>query len=592
MTHTTRRPFQVVLAYAAALWRRQPFTFAAATLAMLGATAADLAMPVFAGRLVDAVALTDRVAGRDGAILALAAMAALGVVLLGFRYLGFLAIIRLTTRMMRAAAQEAFGLVQRFATDWHSNSFAGSVVRRISRGMWAIDLLNDTVVLSLIPAVFVLFASAAMLGLRWPMMGVIVLAGAILFLILAVCTTIFYVAPAARLSNRWDSRIGGALSDAISCNTVVKGFAAEDREDAVLSGVLAKWQRRTRRNWTRGTNSGTAQMAALLILRTAIVGAVLFEWWQGAATPGDVTFVLTAYFVVHGYLREVGHQISNLQRCVNDMDEMVALHSETVSVSDCPDATILQVPRGEIRFADVTFRYGGHTTPLYDHLSLTIAAGERIGLVGHSGSGKTTFVKLIQRLYDTTSGQILIDGQPIAAATQASLRARIAMVAQEPLLFHRSLAENIAYARPSASQAEIELAAKQARAHDFIMAMPRGYATMVGERGVKLSGGERQRVALARAFLADAPILILDEATSSLDSHSEVLIQAAMDDLMHGRTSIVIAHRLSTVRAMDRILVFDRGAVVEEGTHETLMRRGGIYRELFNHQAAGLVGTA
>ncbi len=556
---------------------------------MLCATAADLAMPVFAGRLVDAVALADRAAGRDAAIAALAAMAGLGVVLLGFRYLGFLTIIRLTTRMMRSAAQEAFGLVQRFATDWHANSFAGSVVRRISRGMWAIDLLNDTVVLSLIPAVFVLFASAAMLGLRWPMMGGIVLVGAILFLILAVTTTIFYVAPAARLSNRWDSRIGGALSDAISCNAVVKGFAAEDREDAVLSGVLTKWQRRTKRNWTRGTNSGTAQMAALLALRTMIVGAVLFEWWQGAATPGDVTFVLTAYFVVHGYLREVGHQISNLQRCVNDMDEMVALHSEAVSVSDRPGATILQVPRGEIRFDDVTFRYGGHTTPLYDHLSLTIAAGERIGLVGHSGSGKTTFVKLIQRLYDTTAGQILIDGQPIADATQASLRARIAMVAQEPLLFHRSLAENIAYARPTASQAEIELAAQQARAHDFIMSLPRGYATMVGERGVKLSGGERQRVALARAFLANAPILILDEATSSLDSHSEVLIQEAMQDLMRDRTSIVIAHRLSTVRTMDRILVFDRGRVVEEGTHDALMRRGGIYRELFNHQAAGLV---
>jgi ATP-binding cassette subfamily B protein len=591
VTQTVRRPFQAVLAYAAAMWWRQPFTFAGATLAMLGATAADLAMPVFAGRLVDAVALADRAAGRDAAIVALAAIAGLGVVLLGFRYLGFLTIIRLTTRMMRSAAQEAFGIVQRFATDWHANSFAGSVVRRISRGMWAIDLLNDTVVLSLIPAVFVLFASAAMLGLRWPLMGVIVLLGAILFLILAVTTTIFYVAPAARLSNRWDSRIGGALSDAISCNAVVKGFAAEDREDAVLSGVLAKWQKRTKRNWTRGTNSATAQMAALLTLRTAIVASVLFEWWRGAATPGDVTFVLTAYFVVHGYLREVGHQISNLQRCVNDMDEMVALHSETASVSDAANATVLQVPRGEIRFDDVTFRYGGHTTPLYDRLSLTIAAGERIGLVGHSGSGKTTFVKLIQRLYNTTSGQILIDGQPIALATQASLRARIAMVAQEPLLFHRSLSENIAYARPDASQAEIERAARQARAHDFITTLPRGYATMVGERGVKLSGGERQRVALARAFLANAPILILDEATSSLDSHSEVLIQQAMDDLMQDRTSIVIAHRLSTVRAMDRILVFDRGAVVEEGTHATLMRQGGIYRELFNHQAAGLVET-
>ena len=222
-------------------------------------------------------------------------------------------------------------------------------------------------------------------------------------------------------------------------------------------------------------------------------------------------------------------------------------------------------------------------------LTLNIRAGERVGLVGHSGSGKSTFVKLIQRLYDVTGGRITIDGQDIAAVTQASLRRQIAVVAQEPVLFHRTLAENIAYANPAASQATIERAARLANAHDFIVRLPRGYATLVGERGVKLSGGERQRVALARAFLADAPILILDEATSSLDSHSETLIQDAMERLMQGRTCIVIAHRLSTVRALDRILVFDRGRIAEEGSHADLMQRAGIYRDLFTHQAAGLL---
>jgi ATP-binding cassette, subfamily B, bacterial len=216
---------------------------------------------------------------------------------------------------------------------------------------------------------------------------------------------------------------------------------------------------------------------------------------------------------------------------------------------------------------------------------VTIQAGERVGLVGHSGSGKSTFVKLLQRLHDINSGRILIDGQDIERATQMSLRAQVAMVQQEPVLFHRSIAENIGYARPEATMAEIGRAAELANAHGFITRLPNGYGTLVGERGVKLSGGERQRVALARAFLANAPILILDEATSSLDSESEALIQQAMERLMKGRTSIVIAHRLSTVKSLDRILVFDRGEIVEQGTHAALAARaGGIYRTLFEQQ--------
>ena len=213
--------------------------------------------------------------------------------------------------------------MQRFATDWHANSFAGSIVRRITRGMWAIDLLNDTVVLAFIPALLVLFGSALMLGYRWPAMGLLVLTGALVYLAFSAGMTLRYVAPAARLSNRWDTRIGGALADAIGCNAVVKGFAAESREDAILDGILDKWQRRTRRTWVRGTNSGTGQMAALLTLRTTVIASALLFWWQGR-TPGDVAYVLAAYFVVHGYLRDLGYHIANLQRCVNDMEELVA----------------------------------------------------------------------------------------------------------------------------------------------------------------------------------------------------------------------------------------------------------------------------
>jgi ATP-binding cassette subfamily B protein len=221
--------------------------------------------------------------------------------------------------------------------------------------------------------------------------------------------------------------------------------------------------------------------------------------------------------------------------------------------------------------------------------AVEIAAGQRVGLVGRSGSGKTTFVKLVQRLYDLDGGRITIDGQDIAGVTQESLRRQVAIVQQEPLLFHRSLADNIAYGRPDATRAEIEAAARLAHADVFIERLPLRYATLVGERGVKLSGGERQRVALARAFLANAPILILDEATSSLDSESEALIQDAMHSLMRGRTTLVIAHRLSTVRELDRILVFDHGRIVEDGNHAALLRlKGGIYRRLVERQAEGL----
>jgi len=316
-----------------------------------------------------------------------------------------------------------------------------------------------------------------------------------------------------------------------------------------------------------------------------VIGGAILLWIAGRATPGDVTYVLTSYYIIHAYLRDVGMHINNLQRSVNDMEELVAIHDEPIGIADRPGAKPIRIQGGRIVFEGVTFHYGGHRTPLYDGLSIDIRAGERVGLVGRSGSGKTTFVKLVQRLYDIGGGKILIDGQDIADATQQSLRSQIAIVQQEPILFHRSLAENIAYGRPGANMAAIEQAARLANAHDFIQRLPKGYGTLVGERGVKLSGGERQRVALARAFLADAPVLILDEATSSLDSESEGLIQQAMERLMKGRTSIVIAHRLSTVRSLDRILVFDRGEIVEQGTHTSLTTRaGGVYRGLFELQ--------
>ena len=581
-----------VLAFLFRHWRGEKWLVVWIALCMIVATTADLLMPVYSGRLVDAIAMhaAARSLALRSSMHAIAMMALLGIVLTVLRYVALAGIIRLTLRLMSRFAGEAFWRVQRFSTDWHANNFSGAIVRRITRGMWAVDTMDDILLLEMLPALMVLVGSSLLLGMHWPSMGVMVAAGAVAYIAVSISLSLYYVAPAARLSNAQDTRIGAAMADAITCNTVVKSFGAESREDYRLAKVLEKWHNRTSRTWTRATGNGTLQQLLLQGLRTLVLLYAVWLWWEGRATAGDVTFVLTSYFIVHGYLRDIGQHVRNLQRSANEMEEMVQFHSQPLGVVDHADAKPIHVREGEIMYDRVTFRYAAQAEPLFADFSLRIPAGERVGLVGHSGSGKTTFVKLLHRLYDVSGGRIMIDGQDTARVMQQSLRAQLALVPQEPILFHRTLAENIAYGRPDASMADIEEAARLANAHEFILRQPKGYRTLVGERGVKLSGGERQRVALARAFLANTPVLVLDEATSSLDSESEALIQEAMERLMAGRTSIVIAHRLSTVRMLDRILVFEHGRVTEEGTHEELVQReGGTYKRLFERQAVGLM---
>ena len=587
MTHSPRRgpasALRAVAAFAFRHWASQPGLALGIAGAMSLATLTEVFVPYFAGRMIDALSLG--AAGREAALDAFIAMSALGLAMVVLRIGAFQMMLGFTLEIMRSAALDAFRRVQRFSTDWHANSFSGSIVRKITRGMWAFDTLNDVTLLALLPSAVVLVGSTAMMATQWPALGLVMGVGSLAYVTLTVALATKVVAPAARLSNQWDTRIGGALADTIGANAVVKAFGAETREETRLAQVVDKWRRRTLRTWRFSNMSGLAQLSLLWMVRTALTGAALWLWWAGAASAGDVVYALTSYLVIHGYLREIGQHVHQLQQSVNEMEELARLHDEPVGVADRADARDIAITRGEIAFEDVTFRYAGHATPLYEHLGVTIPGGQRVGLVGRSGSGKTTFVKLIQRLYDVTDGRVTIDGHDVAQATQDTLRGQIAIVPQEPILFHRTLAENIAYARPGAGMAEIERAARLANAHGFIEALPKGYHTLVGERGVKLSGGERQRVALARAFLADAPTLILDEATSSLDSESEALIQQAIERLMTGRTAIIVAHRLSTVRAMDRILVFDKGRILEDGPHDKLVRReGGLYRQLFERQ--------
>ena len=418
-------PFRSALRFTFAHWARQLRTVLGVALVVIGSTMADVLIPLFAGKLVDAVAQasSDHAAAVEEALHALVVILGLGLAALIFRHVAFVGVTAMTLRVMVDVAQEGFAQLQRFSTDWHANNFAGSTVRKLTRGMWALDQLHDTILIALLPSVVVLLGTTLLLGLHWPVLGGIVLIGSILFVGLTIALSLGYVSPAARLANGWDTRMGGALADAISCNPVVKAFGAESREDACLARVLAKWRNRTHRAWIRGTTAGTTQNIALLLLRAAVMGGGVLIWARGQASAGDVAFVLTSYTVVQGYLRDVGMHIHNLQRSVNDMEELVALSAMPLGVVDRPDARPIAIGRGRISFERVTFHYGQHAEPLYRDLTVRISAGEKVGLVGRSGSGKTTFIKLVQRLYDVTGGSILIDGQDISHATQASLRA-------------------------------------------------------------------------------------------------------------------------------------------------------------------------
>jgi len=573
-----------VLRFVTHYWFMFPALFGTLVVARIVSTLIDVMVPLASGAVVDAI-VTSAPGDTAPAYRALFWFIGLGAAFALARQVVTFLVNRMSARAMVAIGRDAFAKVQRFSADWHANAFAGSTVRKITRGMTAYDTFTDTLAFGLLPAFVVVVGVSVAFWLRWPALGALVAGSIVVFLAVTIALSVYYVRPANIAAREWDSRMSGALADSISGNQAVKSFASEGREDRMFLEVARNWEWRAIRSWDRSAVSGIVQSVMLIGLQTGMLVSGVVLWSRGEASPGDFASLIATQFLINGYLRDIGQHVRTVQRTVNDMDDVLEFRDAALQVADAAGARDIEVTSGRIAFESVTFRYAGATQALYEDFSLVIPAGQRVGLVGHSGAGKSTFVKLIQRMYDVDSGRILIDGQDVAQVTQKSLRRAIGLVPQDPVLFHRSLAQNIAYGRPQAEAAEIEEAARLAHVDLFVKGLRNGYDTLVGERGVKLSGGERQRVAIARAILAATPILVLDEATSSLDSVSEAYIREAIDRLSKGRTTLVVAHRLSTIQRLDRILVFDKGRIVEDGRHEDLMRRpGGVYRKLLETQ--------
>lgn len=590
--------FAKCLQFARNYWRRTALPGIGAVVFMLSSVLVDTLIPVYSGQIVDAMTQGDNSVEVAAGIAfhAFALFMFFGVVHHLLRFVSFVLWNKFAVRNLYNIVTEAMHKVQRFSTDWHANTFAGGTVRKITRGMWAFDQFEDTLFMGLMPALTIMVGMTVMLWIKLPAVGMVALTMAVLYSAASIWVSVTMLRPRFMKSAEADTKMGAVLADAITSNPTVKAFGAEKREEQLFNTVAENWHKKSVHAWQVASAADVFRNVFRLAMMGGMIAVTIILWKNGQATPGDITLVMTSFFIIGGYLRDIGMHIAHLQRSMSEMEDIVTFWSRDEDVRDVENATPLTIDRtqvddGLIVFDKVGFSYPSDNQMIYEGMSVEIKAGEKIALVGASGSGKSTFVKLVQRLYNLDEGYIRIAGQDIAKVTLESLRQSIALVPQDPILFHRTLAENIAYGKPDATREEIAEAAKKAYAHDFIDNLPLKYETLVGERGIKLSGGERQRVAIARAILADAPILILDEATSSLDSVSEHYIQKALEELMKGRTTITIAHRLSTIQRADRILVFDQGQIVEQGTHsELLSRASSRYKTLYEMQALDLTG--
>jgi ATP-binding cassette, subfamily B, bacterial len=492
-------------------------------------------------------------------------------------------------RSIRNLYQEAMAeLIHKDIGFFHDN-FAGALTKKVvgygKNFDTFVSTLSYDIASSFIPLLFAVvvlwrFSPLLVFGL----LGFMVVIGAVLLPLIRRRQRLVHARELA------SNRMAGYVADVISNMDAVQAFAHEQFELSQSEKLVADYTKKSQASWDFHNTRINMAISPLYVL-TNVMGLALAILFGKNATSLATIFISFSYYTsTTRVLWQFNHIYRSIENAISEAAQYTQLLLVPNKLTEPAEPIKLNLRRGKIEFRNVDFAYSDDAAdPLFENLNLHIAPGEKLALVGHSGGGKTTVTKLLLRFVDVTSGELLIDGQNIAHGPLQDLRSSIAYVPQEPIMFHRTLRENIRYGKLGATDAEIIEAAKKANAHEFIEKLPHGYETLVGERGVKLSGGQRQRVAIARAMIKDAPILVLDEATSALDSESERLIQDALWRLMEGRTAIVIAHRLSTIQRLDRIVVLDNGAISEQGSHAELLANDGIYAKLWSHQSGGFL---
>ena len=575
-------------------WRVTPITSALAMIFLVFAVASQMAYPILLGKFIGIITAPFGAAGstETDALNMLLIFALVYFFELVFWRLNSVCISQIDSRGMQHLEEEGLRCLQRQETKFFETNFTGAMVRWVSRASSGFEDFGDNVFQNISSRILRIAISLGVFFWLMPLIGWVFLGWAALF----VLFTLIAYGWKARLDiavAQQDSGLGGVLADAISANAVVKAFAREAAEEQRLKKTTRplRWARFF--SWQMGNLIEMAQGMLMLVFEVILM-LVLIDMWRGGMINVELVVMLQAYtLLLFTEIWNFGMHVKTMIRSLADGEDLANALARRPTLSPRPGAPALRVRRGEVEFREVSFRFADDDKtkgkPVLQKVSFRVPAGQRVGLVGHSGAGKSTIARLLLGLFDPSSGDILVDGQPLSGVSRASIAASVASVPQTSELFHRSILENIRVGKPSATAAQVERAARAANAMGFIRALPQGMHTLVGERGVRLSGGERQRVAMARAFLKDARVAVLDEATSALDAESERIIQSAMWRLLRGRTALVIAHRLSTVASLDRILVISGGRIAQDGTHAELLKSGGIYARLWARHTEGLI---
>lgn len=576
--------------------RQRPGAFALSIISSVGYIALlTFANTYVMGRIVDRVQASPVAADQVFSVFGPYILALLVVNVVGqtLSKLQDYSVYRLEINANYQLSRLCFDTLSNQSMTFHNSRFGGSLVSQTSRFVSGYSGLVDVLTYALWPTVVSVVLTIAILAPIAPSFVAILCAMLVLYVVLAYRMYKRILVLASDASNA-QNKLSGVLSDAVTNILAVKTYGREDFERETFTradrDAMAAENRNMRATMRRGFTTSFLITIIMFIVSIFVSGG---NAWFGISA-GTLVMMFTYTYHLTMNFNYFNSMMARINHALGDAAEMTRVLDEPTLVADDEGAQPLVVREGTIDFEHIGFRYpdAQEDDRVFSDLNLHIPAGQRVGLVGRSGSGKTTLTKLLLRLDDVQEGQVLVDGQDVSHCTQQSLRQQVAYVPQEALLFHRTIRENIAYGRPAASEDEIRSAAVRANALEFIERLPQGFDTLVGERGVKLSGGQRQRVAIARAILVDAPILVLDEATSALDSESEALVQGALENLMHGRTAIVVAHRLSTVASLDRIVVLSHGRVVEDGTHHELVDAGGEYADLWDRQTGGFLEGA